>query len=173
MALKRSASEARLLSRPSPFSTSVTLFEAGEASTSTEPYGVDSPRRSKRVKKVIKTEAIEEVEDVLPVRASPPIDHVSSGIEPDSSESPKKSRVIKAPIDPTSPKKNKPVRMILDKPHPAPPKWEEVYNAIKEMRKKYIAPVDTMGCDQAQLREIEPKVFPYAFTIEHINNLVI
>ncbi|EJD06230.1 DNA glycosylase [Fomitiporia mediterranea MF3/22] len=46
---------------------------------------------------------------------------------------------------------------MLDKPHPTPPRWKETYDAIKEMRKKYIAPVDTMGCEQAQLSEIDPK----------------
>ncbi|THH04467.1 hypothetical protein EW145_g5503 [Phellinidium pouzarii] len=47
--------------------------------------------------------------------------------------------------------------MILDEPHPAPSKWEETFNAIREMRKKYVAPVDTMGCDQAKYRETDPK----------------
>lgn len=50
--------------------------------------------------------------------------------------------------------------MELDNPHPAPENWEETYNQIKEMRKKTVAPVDTMGCAQAQLREIDPKVTP-------------
>ena len=30
--------------------------------------------------------------------------------------------------------------------HP-PPRWEEVYAAVKEMRARVLAPVDTMGCE--------------------------
>ncbi|RXW20986.1 hypothetical protein EST38_g4849 [Candolleomyces aberdarensis] len=40
----------------------------------------------------------------------------------------------------------------------SPPKnWEEVYALIKEMRAKIVAPVDTMGCAQAQNKESDPK----------------
>ncbi|KAJ2922224.1 hypothetical protein H1R20_g14858, partial [Candolleomyces eurysporus] len=40
----------------------------------------------------------------------------------------------------------------------SPPKnWEEVYALIKEMRAKIAAPVDTMGCAQAQNKESDPK----------------
>ena len=57
-----------------------------------------------------------------------------------------------------SPKKQKLLRMNLDVPHPAPNRWKEVYSAIQEMRELYIAPVDTMGCDKAQVPETDPKV---------------
>lgn len=39
-----------------------------------------------------------------------------------------------------------------------PENWEEVYALIKEMRAKIVAPVDTMGCAQAQNKETDPKV---------------
>ena len=39
-----------------------------------------------------------------------------------------------------------------------PENWEEVYTLIKEMRAKIVAPVDTMGCAQAQNKESDPKV---------------
>ncbi|KAI0034974.1 DNA glycosylase, partial [Vararia minispora EC-137] len=51
----------------------------------------------------------------------------------------------------------KPVRAKLDVPHPAPEHWREVYDAIKEMRSKFVAPVDTMGCALAQQHETDPK----------------
>jgi endonuclease III len=38
------------------------------------------------------------------------------------------------------------------------PRWWETYDAIKEMHSHIIAPVDTMGCDQAQLKEMNLKV---------------
>lgn len=60
-----------------------------------------------------------------------------------------------------SPRKPKPVPQSLAVPHPAPPRWKEAYDAIKRMRENILAPVDTMGCDQAQLKEVDPKVCMY------------
>ncbi|KAH9813830.1 DNA glycosylase [Melampsora americana] len=54
---------------------------------------------------------------------------------------------IKSPRKRTSPKK--PIKLSLDIPHSAPQRWEETYNLIKTQRANLIAPVDTMGCDQA------------------------
>ncbi|KAG2040271.1 DNA glycosylase [Suillus americanus] len=56
-----------------------------------------------------------------------------------------------------SPKKPKPIPQNLDTPHPAPLHWKEVYDSIKEMRAQTVAPVDTMGCEQAQHKEKDPK----------------
>ncbi|KAF9022481.1 DNA glycosylase [Hymenopellis radicata] len=56
----------------------------------------------------------------------------------------------------SSPKKH-PIPQSLATPHPAPDRWRETYAAIKEMRSTFVAPVDTMGCDQAQMRESNPK----------------
>jgi endonuclease III len=60
----------------------------------------------------------------------------------------------------------KPKRVVKTKvsagqaiPHPAPDNWEEVYDMIKAMRKREIAPVDTMGCQIAGKGEKEPKAF--------------
>jgi endonuclease-3 len=55
-------------------------------------------------------------------------------------------------------KAQKPVPTTLATPHPAPENWEEVYMLIRQMRSKIVAPVDTMGCDQAQFKESDPKV---------------
>ena len=57
-------------------------------------------------------------------------------------------------------KTQKSVPTALATPHPAPENWEEVYMLIREMRSKIVAPVDTMGCDQAQYKESDPKVCP-------------
>ncbi|KIY48169.1 DNA glycosylase, partial [Fistulina hepatica ATCC 64428] len=56
-------------------------------------------------------------------------------------------------------KRKKPVKVIQPKhdPSAAPPNWEAVYNAIKAMRTKIEAPVDTKGCDMAQLLETDPR----------------
>jgi hypothetical protein len=42
--------------------------------------------------------------------------------------------------------------------HPVPPRWRETYDTVKEMCSHIVAPVDTMVCDQAQLKEITSKV---------------
>jgi endonuclease-3 len=57
-----------------------------------------------------------------------------------------------------APKKPKAIPQALLTPHPAPEKWREVYDTIKEMRSRMTAPVDKMGCDQAQHKESDPKV---------------
>jgi len=43
--------------------------------------------------------------------------------------------------------------------HP-PPQWEETYAAVKEMRKKILAPVDTMGCETLAEAHASPRVRP-------------
>ncbi|KAK2460682.1 hypothetical protein APHAL10511_007152 [Amanita phalloides] len=53
--------------------------------------------------------------------------------------------------------KRKSIKTALDKPHPAPENWRTVYDTIKDMRSRVVAPVDTMGCDQAQFKESDPK----------------
>ncbi|KZF23556.1 DNA glycosylase, partial [Xylona heveae TC161] len=38
-----------------------------------------------------------------------------------------------------------------------PPNWAKVYDLTREMRRKIIAPVDTMGCERLAEREASPK----------------
>lgn len=141
--LKRSASSrvTRLTARSSPYNTSVTLFEADLEGTGNNP----SPRRSKRVKL-----EVEELEDTIQQEGGKltPTGPVASG---SGSVTPKK-QVSK------SPRKPKPIQQSLAVPHPAPEKWPETYATIKRMRAQIVAPVDTMGCDQAQHKEEDPKV---------------
>ena len=54
--------------------------------------------------------------------------------------------------------KAKEIKQALDTPHPAPPHWRETYDAIREMRARMPAPVDTMGCDTAKWKETDPRV---------------
>ena len=48
--------------------------------------------------------------------------------------------------------------------HP-PPNWEEMYDAVREMRRNNLAPVDTMGCESLAEEHLTPKVsipsFPF------------
>ncbi|KAI6131161.1 DNA glycosylase [Pisolithus croceorrhizus] len=64
-----------------------------------------------------------------------------------------------------SPKKSKVIPQSLAVPHPAPERWKEAYDAIKAMRSRIPAPVDTMGCDQAQWKEQDPKNSRFATLI--------
>lgn len=41
--------------------------------------------------------------------------------------------------------------------HP-PAKWAEIYDAVKEMRKNVLAPVDTMGCETLAEEHLSPRV---------------
>ena len=166
--MKRKSS---LVSRPSPYHTAVTLFEAGEGAVETvvrrskrlktslttetpvsEPVetekhavGEDSPLNTpvkswKKITTTIKLEEAEESTTVAPATAA--------------IAGPSKVRRSKT----TSPRKPKTIPTALETPHPAPPRWRETYDAIKRMRSRIVAPVDTMGCDQAQLKETDPKV---------------
>ena len=40
-----------------------------------------------------------------------------------------------------------------------PPRWREVYETMREMRSKIVAPVDTMGCEQLADKEASPRVY--------------
>ena len=53
--------------------------------------------------------------------------------------------------------------------HP-PSNWEEIYDAVKEMRKNVLAPVDTMGCETLAEEHLSPRVgsFPFQETIRLI-----
>jgi len=39
-----------------------------------------------------------------------------------------------------------------------PPNWTETFEAIRKMRKDFVAPVDNMGCDQAANSNESPEV---------------
>lgn len=150
-----------LKARQSPFHSSVTLFEPehelGEGSMSQTP-----PRRSKRTRTCLQT--VSDIEEAVPSsptegkphktavkRRKTTAEKAKKVEEPDETFSNKRNSS-------QSPKKAKPIQMFLEVPHPAPEHWEETYNAIKEMRQKVVAPVDNMGCDTAQLHEVDPKV---------------
>ncbi|KXN91920.1 hypothetical protein AN958_11305 [Leucoagaricus sp. SymC.cos] len=121
--------------RQSAFNPSVTLFEPDDIEDSFP--SPEPPQRKKR----IKTE-----QDAEASSSSTP-----SKRQKTDAASPRK--VVKA----ASPKKPKPIPQALASPHPVPEKWQEVYDTIKEMRSRFTAPVDTMGCDQAQYQESDPK----------------
>ena len=46
----------------------------------------------------------------------------------------------------------------------APANWEEIYEAVREMRKKVLAPVDTMGCERLAEEHLSERVSKVYFS---------
>lgn len=155
--MKRTASP-QLLARASCYSSSVTLFDLPQSALGQSP----SPRRSKRVK----TEASEvsckeeELEPVISPKKTPLRRAAVKTTSKTTSKSPSPRKVKRqGPSSKSlSPRKIKVIKQVLAVPHPEPERWREQYDAIKAMRAKKGAPVDTMGCDLAKYKETEPKV---------------
>ncbi|KIM49604.1 hypothetical protein M413DRAFT_407778 [Hebeloma cylindrosporum] len=151
--MKRTATNqiTRLTSRVSEFNPQVTLFQPAE------PEGSESPRRSKRARTEVKTESIADLEDLKLLSDVPGSSrkHEVYAVASASSSTPQKREA-------NAPKKVKAIRQVLDRPHAAPPNWRETYETIKKMRSRFVAPVDTMGCQQAQVKETDPKNRRYA-----------
>jgi len=121
-----------------------------------------SPRRSKRIKSLKVDHGIEvgETHDsaasssstVMNSNGNTRIIKAESSVESIlPSASPTKAKRN------TSPRKPKLVPQTLETPHPAPARWRETYDTIKDMRSRITAPVDTMGAGAAQLGETVPK----------------
>ncbi|KAF9265935.1 DNA glycosylase [Marasmius fiardii PR-910] len=149
-------SSTRLATRASSHHSSVTLYELKEESNPQRPV--------KRVK-------LEEDEDEfqqgssqdLIVKSEPLERKIEVKTESGKSKGAKETKPGRSPSK--SPRKSKPIPQSLKKPHPAPENWREVYGKIKEMRKTVIAPVDTMGCHQAQTAEQDPKNRRFAILV--------
>ncbi|KAK0210186.1 DNA glycosylase [Desarmillaria ectypa] len=133
--LKRTLRQsARLVEHASLYDASVTLVKLEEETNLQSSSDQESPRRSKRVKLEDTVQDIEEYANL---------------------STPKRLKAKRSPS--SSPKKPKPIPQSLATPHPAPERWRDAYDAIKAMRSKIVAPVDSMGCDSAQLKETEPQ----------------
>jgi endonuclease-3 len=159
-ALKRSlaspTTSPRLTARVSHHNAAVTLFQLSSHEDDVE----HSPRRSKRVKTRNNADtegqlAIDNLShNVLSVKSwKTDDDATASGSALPSTSRP---RDVQA-----SPKKFKAIPQSLATPHPPPSTWKETYDTIKVMRSRFVAPVDTMGCDRAQFKETDPKVIDF------------
>ena len=143
----------RLTSQTSQLNPAVTIFQLS-------PHDdiEFSPRRSKRVKVQNNTVTEDQIgvvdnlsHNVLSVKScKTDAEATASG---SALPSPSRPRDVQA-----SPKKFKAISQSLATPHPSPRNWRETYDVIKDMRSRFVAPVDTMGCDMAQYKETDPKV---------------
>ena len=159
-ALASPTSSPRLTSHASHHNSAVTIFQLSPDEDDIK----HSPRRSKRVKMHNKTDTEDQLgldnlsQNVLSVKSwKTDADATASG---SPLPSPSRPRDVQA-----SPKKFKAIPQSLATPHPPPSTWRETYDTIKEMRSRFVAPVDTMGCDMAQYKETDPKVIKDFFFI--------
>ncbi|KAI9570752.1 DNA glycosylase [Boletus coccyginus] len=153
----------RLAAKASPYHHAVMLYEAG-LPDSEGLAGPSTPRRSHRIKQDPDAEVPEldvqsDTEQPRTVSKKkteePSLRRKSVRTDADVPDSDGPSPKKRARL--TSKPKPRAVLQSLDVPHPAPARWADAYAAIKAMRSRVVAPVDTMGCDQAQLRERDPK----------------
>ena len=162
----------RLISQRSSADPAVTLFKledpgscsespVGDTGSDPVPVPIPSPqafpaRRPKRVK-------VEELADGNGDDAE--LSDLTPEPLPTGKGKGKSKRVAERPPKRTpssrsasASRKQKAIKQALEKPHPAPARWRETYDAIKEMRARFPAPVDTMGCDTAKWKETDPRV---------------
>jgi endonuclease-3 len=142
-----STPKTRLISQQSSADPTVTLFKLENPNGDLEPRPSASPRRLKRVKVVEEVVQGDRDNGDFSVSATKTAPAADKGKKAGSGRTPSKS-----------PQKPKAVKQALEKPHPAPEHWRETYDSIKEMRSRFPAPVDTMGCDTAKWKEMDPRV---------------
>ncbi|KAL4075309.1 DNA glycosylase [Scleroderma yunnanense] len=149
----------RLAAKSSPYHTAGTLYEApGDAELSTSHRRSVRSTRTKRKDVEAEEVDLQVTDDELPLSKSK------------KEKSKSKVEIVEATtlaggVKNRSPKKPKMIAQSLEVPHPTPERWREAYDGIKEMRSRITAPVDTMGCDQAQWKEQDPKNSRFATLI--------
>jgi len=149
----------RLISQQSP--ADPTLFKLENPDSDPEPVPpASAARRSKRVKLEV-AEAGEMAygdgrDEDLPALAAKPLAGKGKGKNLKAARPP--AQTPSSASASASPQKPKAIKQALEKPHPAPARWRETYDAIREMRTRFPAPVDTMGCDTAKWKETDPRV---------------
>ncbi|KAF9651900.1 DNA glycosylase [Thelephora ganbajun] len=158
---------AELYATRSSANPAVTLYNTLAKDLASEASGsTPAPRRSKRIKPedddgVSHANSSAGDSRVATQKLGPStkrvkVEHVTNANPPWEGEATSPKRRSKSSRS-KAPKKPKLVQQSLDKPHPAPEHWKEQYGSIKSMRMRVKAPVDTMGCDQAQNGETDPK----------------
>ena len=157
-----------LISQQSSAGPSVTLFKLEDNDSS--PYSLSDPESGLELPappahrpKRVKVEIVDTENTVSSGGDGEELSGLTSKAPPDKGKG--KGKTARRPPARTrpsqsaaSPKKPKAIKQALEKPHPAPARWQETYDAIKEMRSRFPAPVDTMGCDTAKWKEMDPRV---------------
>ncbi|KAF7298386.1 ENDO3c domain-containing protein [Mycena kentingensis (nom. inval.)] len=167
----------RISVQPSPYNAGVTLFKLEEdvASLALQTPNVSPRKRAQRrgvvkeeeemdpvkLEGLLKIEYEEEEEDYKMDEDSADEDFGAKRRSPSKKRTRTPSKSPKKP--PASPRKRKsalgPPSSELEPPSKPrePENWRVVFGAIRAMRQKQEAPVDTMGCHMAQRHEADPK----------------
>ncbi len=157
----------QLTSRVSEVNPRVTIFEpsAGEGDEGSlltpkgnaeRGFSEDEVTTTTRLRKRVKLETgtdLVDLEDLAKYESNTSLKRKKRG----TTASPSKSKHSESPSK-AAKAKAKPVPQELETPHSTPPNWREAYDTIKAMRSRFVAPVDTMGCAQAQTGETDPRV---------------
>lgn len=137
----------RLVAQQSSADQSVTLFKLEDPDDEHSPDPSVAGRHSKRIK--VEAKAAELL---------PSTENGEAGEALDDGRRKEKAKAAASPHKAKAKAKAKEIKQALDTPHPAPARWRETYDAIREMRTRFPAPVDTMGCDTAKWKETDPRV---------------
>lgn len=92
-------------------------------------------------------------------KKSTPLFDAPSDSEDDEADFDPPKPIVKAEEADIKPKKRSPSKKpSLLVAHAAPPRWEQQYDIIRDQRKRIVAPVDMMGCEQGGRDGNEPVV---------------
>ncbi|GAA5861633.1 hypothetical protein JCM8547_000689 [Rhodosporidiobolus lusitaniae] len=127
---------APLRTRSSTYSSRVTLYEPASAETNSSSALITSSSVSSSPARRTRSRAAAKLEDAEGA------DKDEGEVKHEQQEEEKSKKTAKSPRKPRAHVEK------LEKPHPAPARWEETYEVIRKQRETIVAPVDTMGCEQ-------------------------
>ncbi|GFS28735.1 hypothetical protein NPIL_208531 [Nephila pilipes] len=129
-----------------------------EIPVKTEEQNIENASKNVKLKKSIKTEV--QIGDETAITASK---YFKSESEKSTNKSPRKRKQVENNAVKTEKaiklKTNQAVTDIEDGWEPE--NWREVLDNILKMRKMYVAPVDSLGCEECPEKGIKPEVFRY------------
>lgn len=117
----------------------------------------------------ISSAAIIDIEDIAPPvfpaqKRKRELDPTSSAFKPNTRASPRKPNhhTDNEPVTISKKPRRQPAKKLLNEAGEVeiqpPTDWEKIYEAVKEMRKSILAPVDTMGCETLAEERVSPRV---------------
>ncbi|KAF3933130.1 hypothetical protein ABW19_dt0202641 [Dactylella cylindrospora] len=141
-------SDSELSSVPSDFESAYSESVKAESSDdddeySASPYFANNSQSSKKRKRGAAPNITDDEDDEL------------SDVKPPKSKAkPKTTKKMPAKVPKIKREKGVPIEIKYDPPE----NWREMYDAIKEMRLRIPAPVDTVGCERLAQTDVPPKV---------------
>ena len=149
----------RLIAQQSLVDESVTLFKLEDPDDPDDEHSHSHSHSVERPSKRIKVEA-KAAERLLSTGNDDDDDEALRAVASNSRGKTRAKPPVASSQKAKGKGKAKEIKQALDTPHPTPARWRETYDAIREMRARFPAPVDTMGCDTAKWKETDPRVTP-------------